>query len=313
MSAARPSTDPTRPTELLGIAVRGFAMGAADIVPGVSGGTMAFILGIYEQLVDSIALFTRRETLTLLIERRWRELFERIPWRFLGALAVGLLTAVFTLARGLEWTLEHHPVRLWAFFFGLVLASVIAISRHIKWSLPLLASAALSAVAAWLIVGLVPTQTPETWWFLVLSGAIAICAMILPGISGSFILVVLGKYEYVLSAVNDRDLLTLGLVAVGAGLGLLTFARLISYLFDRHHAVMVASLTGLMLGSLRKVWPWKETLETRLDSQGELVPLIERNIMPEAFGPEVMLAVALAVFGFVAVTIMDRAATRVGG
>lgn len=304
---------PTGGAELVGIAARGFAMGAADIVPGVSGGTMAFILGIYEQLVDAIALLTRRETWGLVVERRWRELGGSIPWRFLGALGVGLLTAIFALAHALEWTLANHPVPLWAFFFGLVLASVIAISRHVKWSARLLVAAVMSTVAAWWIVGLVPTETPETWWFLVFSGAIAICAMILPGISGAFVLVILGKYEYVLGAVNDRDIVTLGLVAVGAGVGLLTFARLVSWLFERYHAMTVAALTGLMLGSLRKVWPWKAEMESVGGVTGETIAVITRNVMPDALGPEVILAIGLAAIGFFAVIVMDTMATRVGG
>lgn len=312
MSQPRSHTYPTRPAELAGVAARGFAMGAADIVPGVSGGTMAFILGIYEELIDAIALFTRRETVGLLLERRWRDLLTLIPWRFLLALAAGLLTAIFALAHALEWTLEHHPVLLWAFFFGLVLASVLSISRHIAWTPALAAAALANALFAWWIVGLVPTRTPETWWFLILSGAIAICAMILPGISGAFILVVLGKYEYVLAAVNDRDFVTLGLVALGAVLGLLTFARFVSWTFERYHALTIAALTGLLLGSLRKVWPWKVELPAA-GAGGEAGILVEHNVMPADFGAETLLALGLVALGLILVLILERMAARVGG
>src|SRR5690554_5724335 len=181
----------------LGLVLRGIFMGAADIVPGVSGGTMAFILGIYEELIDSIRMVGQPEFIKATLGLRLREALDMLNWKFLLAVATGIFIAVFTLAHALEWLLVNQPVFVWSFFFGLVLASVFVVSRRIdRWTPSLVVAMVLAAAAAFLLVGLVPGQTPDTWWFLFLSGAVAICAMILPGISGAFILVLLGKYEY---------------------------------------------------------------------------------------------------------------------
>ena len=212
--------------------LKGFCMGAADVVPGVSGGTMAFILGIYEELIGAIRsfdiVFVKR-----LFSLRIKKALDHVPWPFLLALGIGIFTAIFSLARILSWLLENRPVFIWSFFFGLVLASIFTVGRHLnKWNLPLIGWLLLGAVGAYLLVGMVPVSTPETPWFLVLSGAVAICAMILPGISGSFILVLMGKYDYLLRAVNNRDFLTLALAATGAAIGLISFVRLLSWLLE---------------------------------------------------------------------------------
>jgi putative membrane protein len=294
--------------------MQGFGMGAADVVPGVSGGTMAFVFGIYEELIEAIRSFDLR-TLRLIIARRWPELWRELPLLFLASLGAGILTAVFSLARGLEWMFENAPDKLYGFFFGLVAASVVSVwGRVERWDAPKAAAAFAAAVAAWWIVGLVPTQTPTTWWFFILSGAIAICAMILPGISGSFILLLLGKYREILAAVNDRDFGLLLLVMVGAALGLATFARLVSWLFRHFHDMTVAVLIGLMAGSLRKIWPWKEVLETTLDRHGQSIPLREANIAPPALlDPNVVAVIALAALGAALVLIIDRSSRRVTG
>ncbi len=312
------ATDPTmanraarKPKDYLGIAARGFAMGSADVVPGVSGGTMAFILGIYEELIFSIRAAGRPEFLRALFKLRLREALSLLNWPFLAALAAGIFLAIFTLARGLEWLYTNRPVLLFSFFFGLVLASVITVSRRVpKWTPALYLALAAGGAGAYLIVGAVPTQTPEAWWFLFLSGALAICAMILPGISGAFILLLLGKYQYVLAAVNNRDLLTLFWVAAGAGIGLITFAQFLGWLFKRHHDLTVAVLTGFMLGSLRKIWPWKETLESMTDRHGALIPLVQRNILPEAFNSEAIVALGLALLGVLVVLAIERLANN---
>lgn len=296
--------------EYLWVAASGFAMGSADVVPGVSGGTMAFILGIYEELINSIKAFTSPAAIRMVLTLKWADAFRTLPWRFLLALGLGLMTAVFTLAQVLEWTLVNHPVYLWSFFFGLVLSSVFVVSRRVEqWNAATFAGLTIAAIAAYVVVGLVPVQTPNAWWFLLLSGAIAVCALILPGISGAFILVLLGKYQYVLAAVNDRDFLTLALVAFGGVIGLVTFAQVISFLFKRYRNVTIAVLIGLMLGSLRKIWPWKEVVEWMTDSHGELVPLIERNIAP-VFDQTLIFAVLLAIVGFVVVFSLETFANR---
>jgi putative membrane protein len=293
----------------MGLFLRGVCMGAADVVPGVSGGTMAFILGIYEELVESIRNVARPPLWRALLAGRIGEAFAAINGRFLVALGLGILTAVLSLARGLSWLLRNEPVLLWSFFFGLVLASLLVVSRRIeRWSAALAASLTVGAVGAFWLVGLVPAQTPEAAWFIFLSGATAICAMILPGISGSFILVLLGKYQYILDAVNGRDVATLAVFLAGIAVGIVSFAQLLGYLFRRHHDVTVALLTGLMLGSLRKVWPWKVDLLTRVDRHGEIVPVVQDNVLPAAFDGEVVAAVALAVLGFAVVVVLERLA-----
>jgi putative membrane protein len=295
--------------DYLGLVLRGFCMGASDVVPGVSGGTMAFILGIYEELIESIKSIDL-QVIKLLLNFKFKEIFELVPWRFLLSVVTGILLAVFSLARGLEWLLENKPVLIWSFFFGLVLASVLMVSKRItRWYLRTIVGMIVAAVGAYIIVGLVPANTPETLWFVFLSGAIAICAMILPGISGSFILVLLGKYQYILSAVNNRDFLTLGIFAVGAGIGIVSFAQILSWLFKRYHNMTIAMLTGLMLGSLRKVWPWKETLSTILDRHGQPIPVEQVNILPPAFTGEVALAIGLAIFGFALVFVLENLAS----
>lgn len=293
-----------------GLAARGVAMGAADVVPGVSGGTMAFILGIYEELIDSIRVITSPETIKLLLTFKLKEAFQLIPWQFLLALGVGILLAIFSLARFLEWALQNYPVLLWAFFFGLVIASIITVVKRVKqWNVATISATVVGAIVAYIVVGLVPVQTPNTYWFLFLSGGIASCAMILPGISGSFILVLLGKYETVLSAVNNRDFITLFFVAAGAVVGLATFAQILGWLFKRYHDLTVAVLIGLMVGSLRKIWPWKETTATVIDRHGDEIPVAQINILP-TWSSEVTFALILAVIGFVLVVVLDQWALR---
>lgn len=292
------------------VTARGFAMGSADIVPGVSGGTMAFILGIYEELIDAIhsvnLSFIRR-----LLKFQFREAFNNFPWRFLLALGLGIVLAFFTLAKALSWALEHHPVFLWAFFFGLVLAAVVTVSNRIsRWTPVIMLLVVLFAIGAYLLVGMVPAETPNTPPLLFLSGAIAICAMILPGISGAFILVLLGKYAYVLNALVTLDFLTLFLVAAGAAVGIVSFARILRWLFKNHHDATIAGLTGLMLGSLRKVWPWKETLETMIDRHGEVIPVVQVNVLPSSLTTDVIIVLVLAVLGFFAVLLLENLAMR---
>jgi putative membrane protein len=303
--------------EYLGLVVRGFFMGAADVVPGVSGGTMAFILGIYEELIQSIRQVGQPQFLQHVIRLRWREAWQLLNWPFLVAVAGGIFFAILTLAQGLEWLLENQPTVVWSFFFGLVLASVFVVSKRVRqWQPALVVALLLAASAAYWLVGLVPAQTPETWWFLFLSGALAITAMILPGISGAFILVLLGKYQYVLSAVNQRDVATLAIVVAGAAVGIVTIAQLLGWLFKRFHDLTVAVLTGLMLGSLRKVWPWKVDLAWMTDRHGHQIPTLQQNILPDlwiagALNLDVVIAVIMAVTGIAAVVLLDRLARQI--
>lgn len=290
--------------EYLGLAARGFAMGAADVVPGVSGGTMAFVLGIYEELLESIRRVVNPQALGLALRGKVKQALDLLPWPFLLAVGVGVLTAVFSLAHFLEWALEHYPTLVWAFFFGLVAASIWAVSRRVRrWNVTTLFSALVGAVALYWIIGLTPVETPTAPWFIFLSGFIAICAMILPGISGSFILVLLGKYQYILSAVTGGDFLTLIIFMAGAGIGIVSFAQVLSWLLKRYHDLTVAFLIGLMVGSLRKLWPWKEMVTgTALT--------YETNVLPVSWNTEVTLALLLAAVGFLIVILIEIWALR---
>lgn len=288
---------PTRtPKEYLLLVLKGFSMGAADVVPGVSGGTMAFITGIYPELIASIKsldlLFFKR-----VISFRFKEAFDHVPWPFLVTLVCGILLAVFSIARVLSWLLYHHPVYIWSFFFGLIMASVITVARSLeRWTVSTVFWLAVSTIGTFWIVGLVPAQTPEAPWFLFISGAVAICAMILPGISGAFILLLLGKYHFVLDAVNHKDFLTLGLVAAGAVIGLLTFVRILNWCFVNYREFIIAVLTGLMLGSLRKVWPWKTAGDVANQIHGTYPAAV--NVIPGQLSIEFFAAIVLIGLGF---------------
>lgn len=285
--------------EYLGVSLRGFLMGAADVVPGVSGGTMAFILGIYDELLDAIHSvdmnFIRR-----IFTLKWREAFQDFPWKFLLALVLGIGLAILTLASALHWALENRPVFIWAFFFGLIVASIVVVRRRVsQWTAVNLFAGLAAAVGAYLLVGASPSETPHTPLLLVLSGAVAICAMILPGISGAFILVLLGKYRYVLEAVKNFDILTVALVGIGAVFGLLAFVRLLRWMLRKNHDLVVAILTGFMLGSIRKVWPWKI-----LEPVSETF-VRETNYLPAAFSGEVVWAVLFMAAGFALVIVVE--------
>ena len=296
--------------DYLGISVRGFCMGVADVVPGVSGGTMAFILGVYEELLDAVHAVNVR-FLRALVTFRLREALADFPYPFLIALVTGIMVAIFSLARFFAWALAHHPVLVWAFFFGLVFASIITVRGKVSaWTATEVLALLLAASAAFVLVGAVPVETTSAAWFVFLSGSIAICAMILPGISGSFILVILGKYEYMLNAVVQRDFLPILIFGCGGILGLIFFARVLRWLLRRYHDVTVAALIGLMAGSLRKIWPWKETVETFTNSQGVVKPLIEQNVLPAAVSEEVLLAITLGIAGCAIVLVIEHLATR---
>ncbi|WP_148862424.1 DUF368 domain-containing protein [Marinobacter fonticola] len=296
-----------------GVFLRGLAMGAADVVPGVSGGTIAFITGIYVRLLDAISAFPKA-FFTELLKGRWAAFWRNIDGTFLIALFAGILTSVATLAGVIKYALQAHPVLLWSFFFGLILASAWYVGREIdRWSLRQGILLVAGMLFAWLITQLTPGQAPVTSLSLFGAGALAICAMILPGISGSFILLILGMYGPVLGAINEMQLDRLALFVTGCAVGLLSIAQLLSWAFSRYRDAMLALLTGFMLGALNKVWPWKEALTWRTSSHGERVPLEEINLLPatyaEVTGNSAALvpAILLAVLGIVLVLGLDWA------
>jgi len=274
-------------------------MGMADIIPGISGGTIAFLLGIYEDLIVSIKSFDWR-FLKCLLRFRFKDAFSSVAWQFLLAILLGIATAIFTLSKIISWLLLNKPVLVYSFFFGLILATVPIISRIIKkWTWNKILTVVATVVITYFFVGMVPLETPETFWFLFLCGAIAISAMILPGISGAFILVLLGKYQFILNAVNQRDIFSLSIFILGIGVGIISFVRVLSWLFHKHHDLTVAILTGFVIGSLRKIWPWKEVLDSMTTGYGKVIPIEEVNIVPSQLSGDVLLAVAIMVFGFI--------------
>ncbi|GAA5645813.1 MULTISPECIES: DUF368 domain-containing protein [Vibrio] len=263
--------------------LKGLAMGAADVVPGVSGGTIAFITGIYDTLLESI----RRVNPSLIgLWRRegFKAAFNHINGLFLIALFGGILTSIATLAKLISWLLVTHPIPIWSFFFGLILVSVYHMLRQIEHKRPSLLLFALAGVAfAYSITVLNPLEIEPTSLNVLMAGAIAICAMILPGISGSFILLLIGMYAPVLGAVKAVQIDILALFLGGCVIGLLTFSHLLSWLLKRFRDFTLTFLTGLMLGTLPKIWPWKETISWRINSKGEQVPLLQHNLTPFEF------------------------------
>ncbi|WP_099293960.1 DUF368 domain-containing protein [Butyricimonas sp. Marseille-P3923] len=262
------------------LVLRGCAMGAADVIPGVSGGTIAFITGIYEELINSIRSIDL-QALRLLGTFKFKEFWKHINGNFLVSVVAGIAISIFSLAKLMKYLLEFHPLYIWSFFFGLIIASALLVSKEVKkWDLFTITSLVVGAVVGYTITVLTPTSTPETWWFVLLSGAIAICAMILPGISGAFILLLLGKYEYIITAVSDFNIGILLVFLVGAVAGIISFSHLLSWLLKNYHGMTVALLTGFMVGSLNKIWPWKLT-DTELINGTSFE--IERNVLPGTF------------------------------
>jgi len=294
---------------------KGIAMGAADVVPGVSGGTVAFISGIYDELLRSIASVPH--AVGLLLRGRIVAAWQAANATFLLVLLAGILTSVVSLARLITYLLEHQPIPVWSFFFGLILVSSHIVAREIqRWNWSRAVSFVLGAAFAYWITVASPVQWGSDPLSIFLAGAIAICAMILPGVSGSFILVLLGLYSFVLAAVKNLDLAVLALFASGCLIGIVSFAGVLRWLLVRWRDLTLAFLTGLMLGSLNKIWPWKETLSWRTNSQGEQVPLLQANLLPGRFAevsgqdPQVLLAIVLAVAGVVLVLGLEWLAGR---
>ena len=295
------------------ISLKGMAMGAADVVPGVSGGTIAFISGIYEELIESLnninsSIF--KELRSKGIKYTWKKL----NGPFLLALMSGVLISIFSLAKGVEWLLEHHPILLWAFFFGLVAASIVYISKQIKttlWDiagLKVVLAITIGGSIAYFITILNPIESSDSNLFLFFAGALAICAMILPGISGAFILVIIGAYSPVLEAISNRDIKTILIIGTGAIVGLLSFSKLLRWLFKSYNQLTLAVLTGFMIGSLNKIWPWKVALTYRINSKGIEVPLKEESVSPFNYvgDAQFLQAIGLMLFGFFIILFLEK-------
>jgi len=291
---------------------KGVGMGAADVVPGVSGGTIAFITGIYEELLNSIRSVDA-EAIKLLLNFRLADFWRHVNGTFLLVLLSGIGFSVLALSRVILYLLANHSELMWSFFFGLIVASAWAVGRKIhRWSAGIVFSGLLGTAIAYYVTVATPAQTPEAYWFIFLSGVIAICAMILPGISGSFLLVLLAKYEFVLNALKELRLDVIAVFVAGCLVGILSFSRVLNWALKNYHNATIALLTGFMVGSLNKVWPWKQTLETYTDRHGEVKPLVQQNVSPEAYeslagqAPFLAYGILLAVAGFLLVYLVDR-------
>lgn len=299
------------------------AMGAADVVPGVSGGTIAFITGIYEELLNSIKSVSGH-TFTVLFKEGLPAAWRQINGTFLIILLAGIATSVLSLAKGLNHLLETQPVLIWSFFFGLIVASAWLIGKSVKkWQAGTVAALLVGLGIAYYITVATPAQTSEAYWFIFLSGALAICAMILPGISGSFILLLLGKYKFIIEALSEFKWQVIAIFILGCVAGLLTFARLLSWMFRHYHNLTIALLTGFMIGSLNKVWPWKKVLEWGTDRHGEALPLVEKSISPWAYAelpqnallssssnPQLVWAIVAAFAGFAIIWVLERGSAK---
>ena len=292
--------------------LKGMAMGAADIVPGVSGGTIAFITGIYEELLKSISSINFK-IFSLLKTKSIKSIWHEINGNFLACIFSGILFSVFSLSKTITFLIKSYPVLVWSFFFGLILASSFIVGRTIRrWNFRKVVCLIFGAFIAFGITKLSPVENPESILYIFISGAIAICAMVLPGISGSFILLLMGSYTLILKALNELNLTVILVFSFGCLIGLLSFARLLSNLFKSFRDLTIAVLTGFLIGSLDKVWPWKIVVLTRVDSSGETVPFIEKSVMPYYFegDPKILLALSLSAVGFFLVYVLSRLSTK---
>jgi len=312
--------------QYLVITAKGLAMGAADVVPGVSGGTIAFISGIYEELIETI------HNVDLGFFKIWKKSGFKTAWNkynlsFLLALFAGVFISILSFAKLITYLLEHYPLAVWAFFFGLVIASIVYVGKQVtKWNYVTIIALIIASVLSYLVTIADPVGTPDSIWFLFFAGFVAIIAMILPGLSGAFILLLLGAYTTVIGIVTQLGeglvtfnfsllagvLLKLAVFALGAILGLKAFSKVLNWMFKHHKNLILAVLTGFMVGALNKIWPWKEVLEYRLNHDGDKIPFIERSILPTDYpqDPQILNVIIFLVIGFLSIFILERLAVK---
>lgn len=323
------------------IALKGVAMGAADAVPGVSGGTIAFISGIYEELITSISNVNLSLFKTLK-QNGIKAFWEQANGNFLLALLTGIIISFASFMSLAKYLIEEHPVLIWSFFFGLIVVSIYFVGKQItKWKAGTIVSLFIGAIAAYYITSLPLLAANNNPWFLFFAGAIAICAMILPGISGSFILLILGAYKTLSVAIDSWDFKKIGIFALGAIVGLLSFSRVLKWLFKNYHNTTLALLTGFILGSLNKMWPWKQTISVMHDDSGKIVPfqtisdlgtlsvfqknandfesyktVIEESVSPFVYSkinttdPQLIFSIGLMIAGFLTIFILEKVGSK---
>lgn len=301
-----------RLTDYLIISLKGLAMGAADAVPGVSGGTIAFISGIYEELISSISNINISLFKTL-FSKGLKAFWEQLNGNFLLALASGIIISFVSFMKLAKYLLENHPILIWSFFFGLIVVSIYFIGKQIsKWNIAVIIALIIGAGIAFYVTRLPALATNESSLFLFFAGAIAICAMILPGISGSFILIILGAYKTLSDAIHDMDIKKILIFAGGAVVGLLIFSHVLKWLFKHYHNITLALLTGFIFGSLNKVWPWKETITWHTNSKGIKTPVLQESISPLSFNGEnqLLFAIVLMIIGFLIIFILEKIGSK---
>lgn len=282
------------------ISLKGIAMGAADVVPGVSGGTIAFISGIYQELIDSINRINLK-ALKILKTEGIKPAWKYVNGSFFVALFLGIGISILSLAKGIKYLLANEPIGVWSFFFGLMLASILFLSKDIKkWNITTVLTLIIAVLVAYYITTIPPLANGNGLFYMFFAGALAICAMILPGISGAFILVLLGAYHSVLSAIDNFDLKIITVLGLGAITGILSFSKILKWLFENKRNTTMAGLTGFIIGSLNKVWPWKQVLDKTIDAHGKEIILLEKSVLPNSFEgePQILLAIVLAIMGF---------------
>jgi putative membrane protein len=314
------------PLQHLYLFLKGIAMGAADVVPGVSGGTIAFISGIYEELVNTI------HNLNFSFFKIWKENGFKKAWiaynlTFLTVLFSGIFISIISLAKLIGWLLDNHPILVWSFFFGLIVASIIYVGKEVKpWKPTIILALLMAALGSYFITLAEPMASPESNWYILFSGFIAIIAMILPGISGSFILLLLGSYEVIINTINDFstalstgnwELLWAAMIKIlifiaGAIVGIKLFSGVLNWLFKNYKNLTMAILTGFMVGALNKIWPWKDVLSWRINTEGKQVALLEESISPFEYAgdPQVLFAVICAFGGFLSIFLIEFIAVK---
>lgn len=311
------SPGPTSWREAFILFLKGLTMGGADIIPGVSGGTMALITGIYEQLLEAIRSIDM-QTVKRLFKGDISGAIAGVHVRFLAVLLTGIATAIISLARIMHYLLTTHESYTFGLFFGMIAASILVIGRQVKWKSKAVVSGVVGAIVAWLIVGLIPVETPTSLIFIMFSGFIAICAMILPGISGAFLLLIMGKYEFITGALKDpfgqassgdSSLLVIFVFLIGAFFGITLFSRFLKWLLSKYHNATLAFLTGLMGGSMRRIWPWKGETIVKVIRDKEHV-ISESNILPTQIDTPFFLVICLMVVGFVVVYYLEKVSKK---
>jgi putative membrane protein len=303
-----------KPKDYILLYLKGVSMGGADVIPGVSGGTIAFISGIYDELVHALKSFDLA-AFRMLFTFKIADFWKKINGNFLITVLAGIATSLLSLAKLMTYLLEFHPIPIWSFFFGLILVSSPLILKDIKeWNFVTVLSAIIGIVIAYLITIITPTETPTNLLFIFFCGALAICAMILPGISGAFILLLIGKYEYMINALISFDFPVIIVFVLGCFIGLTSFSHFLSWLLDNYRFPALALLAGFMIGSLNKVWPWKEVVAFRLNHEGVQVPAFDRSVLPGDYlaktgqDPLVFQAILFAALGIFLIVAIEKTA-----